>query len=99
MDGTLATYTNAVALVSQYVSHFFPASTMLCPCGKATVSGVSLSQVAHEMHGNKYFYNGVDITDSTRHYKWMKIKDLWSKIQAEKSKPSKSYKQQNKSLK
>ena len=78
--------------------------------GKATVSGISLSQVAHETHGDKYYYNGVDITDFTCHYtkdEWMKIKDLWSKIQAEKdckktsssSKPSKSYKQQNKSLK
>ena len=109
MDGTLTTYTDAVAHVSQYVSHFFPASTMLCPRGKATMSGVSLSQVAHEMHGDKYFYSGVDITDFTHRYtkdEWMKIMDLWSKIQAEKdhkknpsSKPSKSYKQQNKSLK
>ena len=78
--------------------------------GKATVSGISISQVAHETHGDKYYYNGVDITDFTCHYtkdEWMKIKDLWSKIQAEKdckktsssSNPSKSYKQQNKSLK
>ena len=59
------TYANAVACVSQYVSHFFPASAMLCPRGKATVSGVNLLQVAHEMHGNKYYYNGIDITDFT----------------------------------
>ena len=110
MDGTLMTYANAVTQVSQYVSHFFPASAMPRPHGKASVSGVNLSQVAHEMHDDKYYYNGVDITDSTHCYtkdEWMKIKDLWSKIQAEKdckktpssSKPSKSYKQQNKSLK
>ena len=83
---------------------------MLRPCGKATVSGISLSQAAHEIHGDKYYYNSVDIIDFTHHYtkdEWMKIKDLWSKIQAGKdrkktpsySKPSKSYKQQNKSLK
>ena len=110
MDSTLTTYADAAAHVSQYVSHFFPASAMSHPHGKATVSGVRLLQVAHEMHGDKYYYNGVDITDFTCHYikdKWMKIKDLWPKIQAEKdrkkspssSKPSKSYKQQNKSLK
>ena len=110
MDGTLTTYPDAVAPVSQYVSHFFPASAMPRPHGKATVSGVSLSQVAHETHGDKYYYNGLAITDFTCCYTkddWMKIKDLWSKIQAEKnhkktpssSKPSKSYKQQNKSLK
>ena len=110
MDGTLLTYADVVAHVSQYVSHFFPASTMPRPRGKATVSGVSLLQVAHETHGDKYYYNSVDITDFTRRYtkdEWMKIKNVWSKIQAEKdrkkspssSKPSKSYKQQNKSLK
>ena len=68
MDGTLMTYADAVACVSQYVSHFFPASAMSRPRGKATVSGISLSQVAHEMHGNKYYYNGVDITDFTHRY-------------------------------
>ena len=83
---------------------------MLHPHGKATVSGISISQVAHETHGEKCYYNGVDIIDFTCHYtkdEWMKIKDLWSKIQAEKdrkktpssSKPSKSCKQQDKSLK
>ena len=87
MDGTLMTYANAVGQVSQYVSHFFPASAMPHPHGKAIVSGVSLSQVAHETNGNKYYYNGVDITDFTRRCtkgEWMRINDLWSKIQAEK---------------
>ena len=65
MDGTLTPFADAVAHVAQYVSHFFPAGTMPHPHGKATVSGISLSQVAHETHGDKYFYNGVDITDFT----------------------------------
>ena len=65
MDSTLMTYADAVACVSLYVSHFFSASTILRPFGKATVSGVNILQVAHEMHGDMYYYNCVDITDFT----------------------------------
>ena len=93
MDGTCATFAEAIAHVSQYVSHFFPASTTLSQGhGRANISSLSLSQVAHERCGNKYFYNGIDITGFTCHYncdKWMKLKDLWGQIQLEKDKKEK----------
>ena len=93
MDGTHTTFAKAVACVSQYVSHFFPASTTLSRGhGRANNTSLNLSQVAHEQHSNKYFYNGVDITDFTCPYsrdEWMKLKDLWGQIQSEKDKRDK----------
>ena len=93
IDGTHATFAEAVTHVSQYVSHVFPASTTLSwGCGRANISSVNLSQVAHEQRSNKYFYNGVDITDFTchcNHDEWMKLKDLWGQIQSENDKKEK----------
>ena len=93
MDGTHATFAEAVARVLQYVSHFFPASTTLSwGCGQANISSLILSQIAHEQRGNKYFYNGIDITDFTHHYncdEWMKLKNIWGQIQLEKDKKEK----------
>ena len=93
MDGTHAILTEAVTHVSQYVSHFFPASTTLSRGrGRANISSLNLSQVAHEQRGNKCIYNGVDITDFTHRYnhdKWMKLKDLWGQIHSEKDKREK----------
>ena len=48
---------------------------------------VNVSQIAQERCGEKYLYNGVDITDFTHRYahdEWLKIKDLWPQIQVEK---------------
>ena len=89
MDGTITTFADAVARVSQYVDHFFPAGTSSHrPArGRASVSSVNLSQIAQETRGDKFFYNNLDITDLTRRYskdEWMKIKDLWPQIQSEK---------------
>ena len=52
---------------------------------------VNMSQIAQERRGEKYIYNGVDITDFTRRYahdEWLKIKDLWPQIQVEKDRKS-----------
>ena len=80
MDGTHATFAEAIAHVLQFVSHFFPATTTLSRgCGQANISSLNLSQVAHKQCGNKYFYNGIDITDFTcryNHDEWMKLKVL-----------------------
>ena len=93
MDGTHATFAKAVTHVLQYVSHFFPTSTTLSRGrGRANISSLNLSQVAHKQCGNKYFYNGVDITNFTHRYnrdEWMKLKDLWGQIQLEKDKKEK----------
>ena len=54
---------------------------------QANLSSTSVAQIAQEKKGEKYFYNGVDITDFTRQYpcdEWMKIKDLCSQVQAAK---------------
>ena len=54
-----------------------------------TISSINISKIAQEKRGEKSFYNGVDITELTRRYsrdKWIKIKDLWPQIQAEKDK-------------
>ena len=48
---------------------------------------VNVSQIAQERCGERYLYNGVDNTDFTHQYaheEWLKIKDLWPQIQAEK---------------
>ena len=88
MDGNHLTFADAVAHVSQYVSHFFPAGTTFMQC-RGTISSINVSQIAQEKRGEKFFYNGVDITEFTRRYsrdEWLKIKDLWPQIQAEKDK-------------
>ena len=93
MDGTHATFAEAITRASQYVSHFFPASTTLSwGRGQANISSLNLSQVAHEQYSNKYFYNGIDITDFTCGYncdKWMKLKVILGQIQLEKDKKEK----------
>ena len=87
VDGNHVTFADAVACVSEYVSHFFPASSTFAQHGRGNISAVNVSQITQERHGEKYFYNGVDITDFTCRYahdKWLKIKDLWPQIQVEK---------------
>ena len=66
MDGDHATFADAVAHVSQYVSHFFPAGSNSPRRMRANMSSTSVAQIAQEKKGEKYFYNGVDITDFTR---------------------------------
>ena len=81
-------FADRVTHVSQYVSHFFPAGATFTQC-RGTISSINVSQIAQEKRGQKFFYNGVDITEFTRRYsrdKWLKIKDLWPQIQAEKDK-------------
>ena len=49
---------------------------------------VNVLQITQERHGERYLYNGVDITDfkcQYMHGEWLKIKDLWPQIQAEKN--------------
>ena len=87
MDGNHAAFADAVACISQYVSHFFPAGSNSPWCIWANMSSTSVAQIAQEKKGEKYFYNGVDITDFTRQHsrkEWIKIKDLWSQVQAAK---------------
>ena len=55
------------------------------------MSSMSVAQIMQEKKGKKYFYNGVDITDFTRQCsreEWIKIKDLWSQVQAAKDRKS-----------
>ena len=88
MDGNHLTFADAVTRVSQYVSHFFPAGTTFMRRW-GTISSINVSQIAQEKRGEKFFYNDVDITEFTRRYshdEWIKIKDLWPQIQAEKDK-------------
>ena len=87
MDGNHITFEDAVACILQYVSHFFPASSTFVRCGRGNISAANVSQIAQEKRGEKYLYNGVDITDFTCQYacdEWLKIKDLWPQIQVEK---------------
>ena len=87
MDGNHITFADAVAHISQYVSHFFPASSTFAWHGKGNFSVVNVLQIAQERRGERYLYNGVDITDFTRRYTFeecLKIKDLWPQIQVEK---------------
>ena len=87
MDGNHITFADAVTRVSQYVSPFFPASSTFGQHGRGNISTVNVSQIAQERHGERDLYNGVDITDFTDQYaheEWLKIKDLWPRIQAEK---------------
>ena len=87
MDGNHVTFEDAVACVSQYVSHFFPASSTFAWSGRGNVSIVNVSQIAQERHGERYLYDGVDIMDFTCRYvceEWLKIQDLWPHIQVEK---------------
>ena len=87
MDGNHATFPDVVARVSQYVSHFFPAGSNSLWHMQTNVSSMSVAQIAQEKKGEKYFYNGVDITNFTRQYsheEWIKIKDAWSQVQAAK---------------
>ena len=87
MDGNHVTFVDVVAHISQYVSHFFPTRSTFVWCGRGNVSAINVSQIAQERCGEKYLYNGVNITDFTCQYahdKWLKIKDLWPQIQAEK---------------
>ena len=77
MDGNHATFADAVACISQYVSHFFPTGSNSPWCIQANMSltSTSVAQIAQEKKGEKYFY-GVDITDFTRRYsheEWIKI--------------------------
>ena len=88
MDGNHLTFADAIARVSQYVSHIFPAGTTFTR-RRGTISSINVSQIAQENRGEKFFYNGVDITEFTRRYsrdEWLKIKDLWPQIQAAKDK-------------
>ena len=68
MDGNHITFVDAVAHISQYVSHFFPASSTFMEHGRGNVSVVNVSQIAQEKCREKYLYNGVDITDFMRQY-------------------------------
>ena len=91
MDGNHVTFADAVARVLQYVSHFFPASTTFVRHGRGNISAINVSQIAQERHGERYLYNGVDITDFTCQHmceEWLKIKDLWPQIQVEKDRKS-----------
>ena len=65
MDGNHITFVDAVACALQYVSHFFPASSTFVRHGRGNVSMVNMLQIAQERHGERYLYNGVDITDFT----------------------------------
>ena len=89
MDGNHLTFADAVTHMSQYVSHFFPTGTTFTQ-HRGTISSINnVSQIAQEKRGEKFFNNGVDITEFTRRYspdEWLKIKDLWPQIQAEKDK-------------
>ena len=88
MDGNHLTFADAIARVSQYVSHFFPAGATFTR-RRGTISSINISQIAQDKRGEKFFYIGVDITEFTRRYsrdEWLKIKDLWPQIQAEKDK-------------
>ena len=85
MDRNHITFADAVACISQYVSHFFPASSTFVWCGRGNVSVINMSLIAQERQREKYLYNGIDITDFTCRYvheKWLMIKDLWPQIQA-----------------
>ena len=87
MDGNHATFADAVARISQYVSQFFPTGSNSPRRVWANVSSTSVAQIAQEKKDEKHFYNGVDITDFTRRYShgvWIKIMDLWSQVQAAK---------------
>ena len=66
MDGNHATFANTVAHISQYLSHFFPAGSNSPQHIWVNVSSTSVAQIAQEKKGEKYFYNGVDITNFTR---------------------------------
>ena len=48
MDGNNVTFADAVAHVSQYVSHFFPVSSTFTWHGRGNVSAVNVSQIAQE---------------------------------------------------
>ena len=48
MDGNHVTFADAVAHVSQYVSHFFPASSTFAWHGRGNISAVNVSQIAQE---------------------------------------------------
>ena len=90
MDGNHATFAGAVACVSQYVSHFFPAGSNFPRRIWANVTSMSVTQIAQKK-GKKYFYNGVEITNFSRQYsreEWIKIKDLWSLVQTAKDRNS-----------
>ena len=83
----------------QYVSHFFPTGTTFTR-RRGTISSINVSQIAQEKRGERFFYNGVDITKFTRRYscdKWLKSKNLWPKIQAEKDKKASPKESKNKS--
>ena len=62
MDRNHITFSDAVACISQYVSHFFPASSTFVQCGRGNVSVINMSLIAQERHGEKYLYNGINIT-------------------------------------
>ena len=66
MDRNHATFADAVACISQYISHFFPAGSNSPRHMQANVSSMNVAQIVQEKKGKKYFYNGVDITDFTR---------------------------------
>ena len=65
MDRNHITFADAVACISQYVSHFFPASSTFVQHGRGNISMVNVSQIAQERCGERYLYNGIDITDFT----------------------------------
>ena len=91
MERNDAAFADVVARISQYVSHFFPACSNSPWCMHANVSSMNVAQIAQEKKGEKPFYNGVNITDFTRqcsHDEWIKIKDLWSQVQAAKDRKS-----------
>ena len=48
MDGNHVTFMDAVACVSQYVSHFFPASSTFVQRGRGNISFINVSQIAQE---------------------------------------------------
>ena len=68
MDGNHVAFADVVAHVSQYVSHYFPASSTFMWHGRGNVSTVNMSQIAQERCRERYLYNGVDITDFTHLY-------------------------------
>ena len=78
MDGNHVTFADTVARVLQYMSHFFPTGATFTQ-RRGSISSINVSQIAQEKRGEKFFYNGVDITEFTRRYsrdEWLKIKDL-----------------------
>ena len=78
MDGNHVTFADTVARVLQYMSHFFPTGATFTQ-RRGSISSINVSQIAQDKRGEKFFYNGVDITEFTRRYsrdEWLKIKDL-----------------------